>query len=429
MRNLVSLTLIIFFSIFLNACGLIDSTEAFYEKYCEEYPNHQGCQDEGEPSGIFNDQDNNDDVVQVYFHLGNAGDSFSINVNDDGTVDRPTSPLKEGYVFLGWYIEETHGTMFDFDSVVDFDITLYAMFDQTIVFDVSEYITIYKSDNERLNQEWLNEHYRYSDYQDDFLADYFESNIEDIRSTLEGTGNGISYNFLSELSGSEKVLSINGVVPSSQTILDNSYAYLSFMDAISRYRWWEIDDQENVIWEIPEPNVGHLAEGLLAYLTTKEAGEIIEFHQGFYYNLPNSWNPQYQIYDWICGDDYNEEIPVFKIGVAPGSETLSRALIDGYQEVCPNFIPLIEVMETNDIYRRVQGDLSDGDTSTYLHFGFGDRVFDIYDTEPTNALTTQTFSVDAIVFLVNSDNPITNVTASDIYYIFQGEYIRWDDLE
>ncbi len=47
-------------------------------------------------------------------------------INENGTVTEPADPTSEGIVFAGWYEDEELTTLYDFDIVVDRDITLYA---------------------------------------------------------------------------------------------------------------------------------------------------------------------------------------------------------------------------------------------------------------------------------------------------------------
>ena len=38
----------------------------------------------------------------------------------------PTVPVKEGYIFTGWYTDKECTTLYDFSAPVTADITLYA---------------------------------------------------------------------------------------------------------------------------------------------------------------------------------------------------------------------------------------------------------------------------------------------------------------
>ncbi|MGI6701842.1 MAG: InlB B-repeat-containing protein [Christensenellales bacterium] len=42
------------------------------------------------------------------------------------TVARPADPVWDGYVFVGWYTDESYAELFDFDTEITEDLTLYA---------------------------------------------------------------------------------------------------------------------------------------------------------------------------------------------------------------------------------------------------------------------------------------------------------------
>lgn len=48
-------------------------------------------------------------------------------VNDKDSVSRPSNPTKIGYTFAGWHIGSSNGILYDFDSSVTDDLTLYAL--------------------------------------------------------------------------------------------------------------------------------------------------------------------------------------------------------------------------------------------------------------------------------------------------------------
>ena len=59
----------------------------------------------------------------------------SITVNGGQTVSVPEEPTApEGYVFVGWYTDNTHTTQFDFGEPIDQDTNVYAYFEEELCF-------------------------------------------------------------------------------------------------------------------------------------------------------------------------------------------------------------------------------------------------------------------------------------------------------
>ena len=59
----------------------------------------------------------------------------SITVNGGQTVSVPEEPTApEGYVFVGWYTDNTHTTQFDFGEPIDRDTNVYAYFEEELCF-------------------------------------------------------------------------------------------------------------------------------------------------------------------------------------------------------------------------------------------------------------------------------------------------------
>ena len=65
-------------------------------------------------------------TVTFEYNYGNKGVYQTVTVESGETVDKPANPTRSGYSFEGWYTAETNGEKFDFDTVIDEDITLYA---------------------------------------------------------------------------------------------------------------------------------------------------------------------------------------------------------------------------------------------------------------------------------------------------------------
>jgi len=77
------------------------------------------------------------DTFQVYFNTvgGSLIDMYEVVLNGQ-KIDKPEDPVKELYVFDGWYLESDYQTEWDFDNdTVTETITLYAKwnFDETLL--------------------------------------------------------------------------------------------------------------------------------------------------------------------------------------------------------------------------------------------------------------------------------------------------------
>lgn len=52
----------------------------------------------------------------------------TMTVNSGKTTNRPANPTKEGYVFEGWYANQSLTRKFDFDEKITKDMSVYAKF-------------------------------------------------------------------------------------------------------------------------------------------------------------------------------------------------------------------------------------------------------------------------------------------------------------
>ena len=59
---------------------------------------------------------------------GSAVDDIKVIVGE--TTTAPTDPIKDGYVFKGWYTDDTYETEFDFTALVTANATAYAKWEE-----------------------------------------------------------------------------------------------------------------------------------------------------------------------------------------------------------------------------------------------------------------------------------------------------------
>lgn len=60
---------------------------------------------------------------------GSAVDDIKVIVGETATA--PTDPTKDGYIFKGWYTDDTYETEFDFNASVTANATAYAKWEET----------------------------------------------------------------------------------------------------------------------------------------------------------------------------------------------------------------------------------------------------------------------------------------------------------
>ena len=66
-------------------------------------------------------------VITITLKLNGAGEDIFLQADENGHVTKPEDPVREGYVFGGWYTDEACTEAFDFENaVVTEDMTLYA---------------------------------------------------------------------------------------------------------------------------------------------------------------------------------------------------------------------------------------------------------------------------------------------------------------
>lgn len=84
-------------------------------------------------------------VNKVTFVTNGADPIEPIVVKDEVPISKPTDPVKEGNKFVGWYKESTLDNLFDFNTPIVDDITLYAGWSVlmlTVEFDTNELVEI-----------------------------------------------------------------------------------------------------------------------------------------------------------------------------------------------------------------------------------------------------------------------------------------------
>ena len=62
-------------------------------------------------------------VYTITFNSNGGTEINAVKVKKDGLLEKPEDPIKDGYVFDGWFYNDE---LFDFTTIIEKDITLEA---------------------------------------------------------------------------------------------------------------------------------------------------------------------------------------------------------------------------------------------------------------------------------------------------------------
>lgn len=86
------------------------------------------------------------DGYTIRFETDGGTQIDTISLTTGLSLETPLPPIKEGYTFLGWYINEALTVLYDFEEIVINDLTLYASWKEIIGPKVDDYTYVLKED-------------------------------------------------------------------------------------------------------------------------------------------------------------------------------------------------------------------------------------------------------------------------------------------
>lgn len=207
-------------------------------------------------------------------------------------------------------------------------------------------------------------------------------------STVKGNKNAIGYVSFGSLSSDVKALKIDGVAPSAETVKDGSYK-------LKRpFKIAYIDSQ-----------LTELDKDYISYITSKQGEEIIG-KEGY---IAESSTVDYK------SSSLKGTITVAgSTSVAP----VMNVLADEYKKLNPDV--KIEIQESG--------------SSAGIESAIGKAVEiamssrELKDDE-AEILKSQTIALDAIAVIVNSQNPIDNLSSEQVKNIFTSNITDWSEVE
>lgn len=221
---------------------------------------------------------------------------------------------------------------------------------------------------------------------------------------------GIGYVSLASVDETVKGLSYEGVEPSIQNVINDTYGLKRPFNYVLR----DLDDYATDAEK-------ELSLAFIAFLGTTDGADIITDKGAVPLASTESWDDIKDQYS-ICSED-NSSV-VIKFGGSDSIQKIAEALTADFAPKCGNFTPDHNHTGSSDGFKRTQGSEKDG--SNAIHVGFASRPFK--DTEVGTDGTQGQLAWDAIVAIVHVDNQVDNVTAETLKKIFSGEYTTWDEV-
>lgn len=240
------------------------------------------------------------------------------------------------------------------------------------------------------------------------------ANNDDMITKVKNDEYGIGY--ISLASYDSKVLTglvYEGVTPSEENVINGTYKLTRNFNYIVRTEY-KNDKEKQIV------------EAFRAFLNTTDAKTTIQGEDGIVEIKEDdkSWDDIKANYP-ICNED-NSNITI-KIGGSTSCQAIAKALSSEFSAKCGGFKVEHQHNGSSDAFKRTQGSEKDGVNA--LHIGFASREFKLNDSEKAAEGSYSRMCVDAIVAVVNTKNPLKEVSKATLKSIYEGTYKTWADVK
>ena len=247
---------------------------------------------------------------------------------------------------------------------------------------------------------------------DDVLVDGFVTNNNTgIMAAMTNDTAGIGYVSLYSVNETVKGLSFNGVEPTVENVMNDTYGLkrpFVFMHRLD-FR----NDTEEA-----------LTMAFVAFALTSDGADSINDNGAVATNSLGNWSDVRNDHP-ICQQDNSAQTLYF--GGSDSVTRIAEALSAAFAPNCGNVQTVNNHTGSGDGWRRTQGDQKDG--VNYMHIGYSSRFF--RDGElATDASGDSRFQIawDAIVAIVHVSNPVDNLTADQLKRVYSGDLPTWGDV-
>ncbi|NLM18690.1 MAG: hypothetical protein GX217_01540 [Clostridiaceae bacterium] len=204
-----------------------------------------------------------------------------------------------------------------------------------------------------------------------------------------------------------------GVEPSIETVIDGSYLLSRPFCYTTRASGdYESDEKEQLV------------KAFIAFMTESTEGKEAVLSAGGIVDVDDSTPWEELKADHPIVDQDNSTITIKTGGSTSVEKTLTAAL-EAFQPLAGNFEKVVEQTGSSDGWKRTLGGDKDGPNRADI--GFASRNFK--DEEPTeDAISAAKYCDDAIVVVIEKNNPLTNFTQQNLFDIFTGAVTNWEDI-
>ena len=223
---------------------------------------------------------------------------------------------------------------------------------------------------------------------DMYIEAVVQNGTSQILTSVETNETGIGYVSVGSLSTAVKALTINGVMPSNETIMNGTYSLQRpFLVVVN-------DDMKD------DP----LVSDFIDFMLSIEGQELSSARQTPSVNNPSAYSP-----GGLSG--------TIKIGGSTSMDDLMNSIREAY--IAHN--PGVEI----EISGGGSGTGIQEATTGILHIGMSSRA--LRDNEK-EALTDIAIALDGVAVIVNMGNPISGLDLDQVKEIFVGDITRWNQL-
>ena len=285
-------------------------------------------------------------------------------------------------------------------------------------FDETSTISVYTRDTSSGTRAGFMEKIGFEDAAGDdslLVDDFVIAGNSEIISAVQDDEYAIGYVSLSTLNPTLfKGLNFEGVAPTEANVLSGDYLLAR------RFNYMLRDDYS--VYGSDAADIEALAKAFVAYMgsteglaTIKAAGGIVDVTSGQPWDSLKASHP-------VTAQD-NSGLTV-KFGGSDSVEKIAKALTADFAPKAGNFTPEHNHTGSSNAYKGLNGANNAVTDALSIAVGFASREFK--SSEP--ATTKGVVAIDAIVAIVNLNNPFNNITASALKRVYGGDVTSWSDF-